>query len=259
MLFMNHNSKKLPKISCYCCTFARPRVLEEALFSFLKQDYQGEKELIILNDCEEQNIIYEHPQVKIFNFKKRITPLGEKFNQSVSLCTGDIFMPWEDDDIYLPWRMTTTLRYMHDGLFHTTQGIFEEDFKKLIFSNNVFHCNLAITRENWKKVGGYLNIDKGSIDCSLLSKITEVIKNPSVEIKKKEIFYVYRWSQTGSYHASGIAPYETCDFAKETNSIIENQKKENKFEIGDIILKPRYKYNYLKFVKELFNKENPSL
>ena len=90
---------------------------------------------------------------------------------------------------------------MHDGLFHTGQGIFEENFEKLIFSNNVFHCNLAITRENWEKVGGYLNIDKGSIDCSLLSKITEVIKNPSVEIKKKEIFYVYRWSQTGSYHA----------------------------------------------------------
>ena len=116
-------------------------------------------------------------------------------------------MPWEDDDIYLPWRMTTTLRYMHDGLFHTGQGIFEENFEKLIFSNNVFHCNLAITRENWEKVGGYLNIDKGSIDCSLLSKITEVIKNPSVEIKKKEIFYIYRWSQTGSYHASGIGDW----------------------------------------------------
>jgi glycosyltransferase involved in cell wall biosynthesis len=243
--------KELPKISCYCCTFARPRVLEEALHSFLEQDYKGEKELIILNDCKEQNLIFDHPQVKIFNVKERIKPLGEKFNKSVSLCTGDIFMPWEDDDIYLPWRMSTTLKYMHDGLFHTGQGIFEEDFKKLIFSNNLFHCNLAITRENWNKTGGYFVRDVGSIDYFLIEEITKSIKNPSVEIKKNEIFYIYRWSQTGSYHASGIAPYEVCDITKITNEIVETQKKKDVFESGDIILKPHYKYNYLKFVKDL--------
>lgn len=245
--------ENLPKISCYCCTFARPRVLEEALHSFLEQDYEGEKELVILNDCAEQNLIFDHPEVKIFNVKERIKPLGSKFNKCVSLCTGDIFMPWEDDDIYLPWRMSTTLKYMHNGLFHTSQGIYEENFKKLIFSSNVFHCNLAITRENWEKVGGYLNIDKGSVDCSLLSKITTTIKNPTVQIKKNEIFYIYRWSQTGSYHASAIAPYETCDFAEETNKIVQNLKSESRFESGDLNLNPRYKYDYLKFVNQLFS------
>lgn len=245
-------NKNLPKISCYCCTFARPKVLREALKSFLDQDYEGEKELIILNDCADQNLIFDHPQVKIFNVKQRIKPLGNKFNQCVNLCTGDIFMPWEDDDIYLPWRMTTTLKYMHDGLFHTGQGIFEEDLKKLIFSNNVFHCNLAISRENWEKIGGYENIDKGSIDVSLLGKINSTIKNPSIEIKKNEIFYIYRWSQTGSYHASGIAPYEECDFAAVTNKIVDDEKSNNTFVGGDIILEPKYKYDYLKFVKELF-------
>lgn len=246
-------NESLPKISCYCCTYARPKVLEEALYSFLQQDYEGEKELIILNDCADQNLIYDHPEVKIYNFKERIKPLGKKFNHSVSLCSGDIFMPWEDDDIYLPWRMTTTLRYMHDGLFHTGQGIFEQAYEKLIFSNNVFHCNLAISRENWEKVGGYLTIDKGTIDCSLLSKITEVIKDPKVEIKNKEIFYIYRWSETGSYHASGISPYEACDFAKATEKIVEDQKEKNEFLSGDIILNPRYKYDYLKSVDTLFN------
>jgi len=140
---------------------------------------------------------------------------------------------------------------MHDGLFHTGQGIFEEDFKKLIFSNNLFHCNLAITRENWNKTGGYFVRDVGSIDYFLIEEITKSIKNPSVEIKKNEIFYIYRWSQTGSYHASGIAPYEVCDITKITNEIVETQKKKDVFESGDIILNPHYKYNYLKFVKDL--------
>ena len=251
-------NKTLPKISCYCCTYARPKVLEEALHSFLQQDYEGEKELVILNDCSEQNLIFEHPQVKIFNFKERIKPLGKKFNHSVSLCTGDIFMPWEDDDIYLPWRMSTTLKYMNNGLFHTGQGIFEQDHQNLIFSNNVFHCNLAISRENWEKIGGYLNIDKGSVDCSLLSTITNKIQNPSMSIPKKEIFYIYRWSQTGSYHASGIAPYEECDFAKATEKIVEDQKTKNEFISGDVVLNPHYKYDYLKYVNELFNTVNES-
>lgn len=249
-------NNSLPKISCYCCTYARPRVLEEALHSFLQQDYEGEKELIILNDCADQKLIYDHPQVKIYNFQERIKPLGRKFNYSVSLCTGDIFMPWEDDDIYLPWRMSTTLKYLNNGLFHTGQGIFEQDHKKLIFSNNVFHCNLAISRENWEKVGGYLNIDKGSIDCSLLSNITKEIQNPSITIPQNEIFYIYRWSQTGSYHASGIAPYEECDFANETEKIVNHQKQKNEFLSGDIILNPHYKYNYLKLVHELFQSSN---
>jgi glycosyltransferase involved in cell wall biosynthesis len=244
---------ELPKISCYCCTYARPKVLEEAIHSFLQQDYEGEKELVILNDCADQNLIYDHPQVKIYNFKERIKPLGKKFNHSVSLCTGDIFMPWEDDDIYLPWRMTTTLRYMTDGLFHTSQGIFEETCDKLIFSNNLFHCNLAISRKNWEKIGGYLNIDKGSVDCSLFSDITKEIRNPTVTILQNEIFYIYRWAETGSYHASGISPYEVCDFAIETEKIVNNQKERNEFLSGDIVLNPRYKYDYLKSVYALFN------
>ena len=44
----------LPKVSCICPTFARVYLLEEAIESFLRQDYKGEKELIIddgLEDC----------------------------------------------------------------------------------------------------------------------------------------------------------------------------------------------------------------
>lgn len=244
---------KLPKISCYCCTFARPNILEEALHSFLQQDYEGEKELIILNDCSEQTLIFDHPEVCIINEKKRITPLGHKFNTAVSLCSGEILMPWEDDDIYLPWRMSTTLRYMQDGLFHTSQGIYEVEEKVLIVSNNVFHCNLAISKENWSIAGGYLNIDKGSVDVSLFGEITKKLKSPTLKIQEKEIFYIYRWAGTHSYHASGIAPYTVCDFAKETNKIIEKQKENNTFISGDIYLNPHYKYDYVEFSKKLLN------
>ena len=41
---------KNPKVSCYCATYGRVSLLEESVHSFLIQDYDGEKELIILND-----------------------------------------------------------------------------------------------------------------------------------------------------------------------------------------------------------------
>ena len=33
-----------PKVSCYCATYGRTKLLEEAIHSFLLQDYEGEKE-----------------------------------------------------------------------------------------------------------------------------------------------------------------------------------------------------------------------
>ena len=74
----------LPKISCLCPTYGRPRQLEHAIESCLRQDYQGEKELIILNDYGEQSLIYAHPEVKIYNVWEQIRPLGAKFNATAS-------------------------------------------------------------------------------------------------------------------------------------------------------------------------------
>ena len=62
------------KVSCFCCTYGRPDVLEEAIESFLRQDYEGPKELIVLNDFTQQTLHFEHPEVKIINAEQRITP-----------------------------------------------------------------------------------------------------------------------------------------------------------------------------------------
>jgi len=63
--------KELPRISCWCPTFAREELLEEAIYSFLIQDYLGEKELVILNDYEKQELVFDYPEIRIFN----ITPI----------------------------------------------------------------------------------------------------------------------------------------------------------------------------------------
>ena len=240
---------KLPKISCFCPTFARPFLLEESLKSFLDQDYEGEKELIILNDCSDQTLIFDHPEVKIFNVNNRIEPIGKKFNDTAELCSGDILMPWDDDDIFLPWRFKTTLKYMRNGLFHVNKALFEDDYQRLIISENVFQCNLAISRKNWDKVGGYPNSNERALDVVLLDNIERIIGNPRVKIPYKDIFYIYRWSQTNSYHISVITTDEICDFVEETEKIVEKQKKNGLFVSGQIFLDPKYKYDYISSAK----------
>jgi GT2 family glycosyltransferase len=67
----------LPAVSAVCPTYARPHLLEESIYSFLQQDYAGKKELIILNDYDQQTLVFEHPEVKVFNVKQRYPSLGE--------------------------------------------------------------------------------------------------------------------------------------------------------------------------------------
>jgi hypothetical protein len=80
-----------PPVSCMCLTFARPkRILDEAVHSFLGQNYTGEKELVILNDFDKQVIRLEHPEVTVINLSRRFRTLGEKRNAAARLCVGMI-------------------------------------------------------------------------------------------------------------------------------------------------------------------------
>lgn len=112
-----NNSKygqdKWPSISCWCPTFAREELLEEAIYSFITQDYPGQKELLIINDYEKQELIFDHPEVKIFNYKKRFNSLSEKFHHCIELCSNEYIAPWAADDICFPWRLRISIDRMN--------------------------------------------------------------------------------------------------------------------------------------------------
>src|SRR5437763_15411277 len=90
-----------PPVSCFCLTYGRPRVLEEAIHSFLRQDYAGPKEMIVLNDYADQILEFDHPEVQVSNLPKRFRTLGEKMNAAIALASPDPvrrsarrFAPW---------------------------------------------------------------------------------------------------------------------------------------------------------------------
>lgn len=195
---------KLPTVSAFCATYGRPpRLVEESIESFLRQDYEGERELIVLNDFDRQTFTYNGDErVRIFNNTSRIMPLGRKFNTAISLCNGEIIMPWDDDDIFLPHRMTLTVERMKNDFFHSYNAWFYDGGDTVKQAENYFMCNMAVSRDLLEEVGGYDERDVSSIDVSILTRLKEVSGTESQPLSNEEIFYIYRWN-TGSYHGSG--------------------------------------------------------
>ncbi len=233
----------MPKISCLCPTYGRPRQLEHAIESFLRQDYQGEKELIVLNDYGEQSLIFAHPQVKIYNIHDQIRPLGAKFNQTAALATGDLLAIWEDDDIYLPSRLSYSVEHINEhNIYHTASAWFEEDAHKLVPSRNLYHCNLLMSKEVFESVGKYSEIrDSGAIDVLLFDELRKRYGTITQEIADEHRFYIYRWGTSGGYHASGWSTNIVSELAA------QYVQQHNKIR-GIVELVPHWPYEYTEYL-----------
>src|SRR5580692_3097731 len=90
----------LPKITAVCVTYGRAKHLQESLGDFLAQDYDGPRQLVILNTLPQQRLIGEHPNVKIINCKQRPPSLGAARNTAIEQAEGEIICTWDDDDRY---------------------------------------------------------------------------------------------------------------------------------------------------------------
>src|SRR5688500_5786576 len=113
------------KVSCICPTYNRVAVnqtlLDEALHSFLVQSYPH-RELIIINDCPDQEIVFDHPLVRVVNAPERFKTLGEKYNAAIRMSDGDAICCWEDDDISLPDRIAKSVESLAGYEYFNPRG-----------------------------------------------------------------------------------------------------------------------------------------
>ena len=234
-----------PKISCLCPTYGRPHALEEAIHSFLIQDYPGEKELVILNDLPDQQLHFKHSQVKIVNLPNRITNLGEKFNLTALEATGEVFAVWDDDDIFLPHRLTYSFERMWRGLFHTGLGFYEVGPQQIEYAQNLFHSCLMLTKKAFWDIGGYRRVDWCGADTLLFQDLIARYGEFSKTIPDQDRFYIYRWSTVQSYHVSGWS-------SEKVSSLVENFVKDRiqsgQLQSGVVELRPYWSYDYPEFL-----------
>lgn len=247
-----------PFISAKCCTYGRVDMLEEALHSFLQQDYPNDKrELVILNDYPLQKLKFEHPLVRIINVDDTFEKLGNKEYIATMLCRGNIICQWDDDDVALPNHLKNVAKYFVEGsnILHWTKGVYY-NVNAITAITSVGNSGIVFSKDAWRRVGGHPDENAG-YDMTFVNKLHALDRKKIITAvpPDDEVSWFYMWGGRG-YHCSG----QGDDVEGKPNIImrhsehIEYLRKQGKIPIGEIVLNPNWKYDYVKMLKEFVNK-----
>lgn len=101
----------LPSVSVLIPTFARTAILREALCSTESQMYQGQIEVIVLNDQPRQTLSIANAgcpknyTVRVVNMTTIYPSLGAKRDAMLALATNAWVAFLDDDDLWMPWHL----------------------------------------------------------------------------------------------------------------------------------------------------------
>jgi len=234
-------------ISCICPTFNRSRTLEESIHSFLIQDYQGDKELIIINDFTKHKLIIDHPEIIVVNSTK--DTLGGIINDAIiSHSRGDLIAVWEDDDIYLKNSLSTRVKYLNDSgaLLINNAYFLDASTNEMKIGNNTFHGQMMFTRQLFDLVDGYPEVWQAH-DIKFIQKIPkESIRR--IKTLPEEISYIYRWGN-GQQNLSSMFSGDDSEATLQRVYNFRNTQI-NDTEFSKIKLEPKWLINYREMIQQ---------
>jgi hypothetical protein len=242
----------LPFISCKCITYARTSFLEESIESFLKQEYEGKKELIIVNDYPLQKLHFDHPEIKIYNLDSTFDTIGEKENFAVSKCSGEIIALWDDDDIMLSNHLSNVAKYLtkENNFLQWNRGVFM-NMPTIVDITGIGNAGVAYKKEAWEKIGGH-PLENAGYDMTFLFSIRDKLGGCTVASPPDdEVSFFYVWGGR-AYHMSGLGT-DTPDrpnVIQRHTEFVESQRIAGLVPTGDIQLNPNWKYDYHNMLKE---------
>ncbi len=243
----------LPFVSCMMPTYGRatfhrsePNVVEEAIHSFLEQDYDGQRELVVVNDLPEQKLRFDHPEVRIINVDKKFHYLGEKRNFVVEQCRGTHILVWDDDDIYLPWAIRVAVECIGDMDWCKAGALWWTVNRVIQGIRQGPACNQFLFRKDaWERVGKYPNQQDGGEDRIFEQRLLNA-RGAKVKLPPSKYYLLYGWGGH-VYHASGQG-----DDPLHARMVDHVRKKmrEKQIRTGDVELVPRWRYDYVKETRD---------
>jgi glycosyltransferase involved in cell wall biosynthesis len=244
-----------PPVSCFCLTYGRPRLLEEAIHSFLQQDYSGPKEMIVLNDYADQTLELDHPEMQVLNLSRRFRTAGEKMNAAAALASHDLLFVWDDDDVYLPHRLSFSVANFDPakGFFKAREAWFWNDGQLSGPMKSVLHAGSCWSRSLFDALRGY-PADGTGYDLLFERQLESRFPGSTVPhfVEPEEIYYVYRWGGTGSYHLSSFGDVkagQNVGYA-EAAAAVEQKARRGEIPLGRVVLQPHWEQDYPRLIAD---------
>lgn len=240
-----------PLISCKCITYGRVHLLEEALYSFIHQDYPGPKELVIVNDYPLQKLRYDHPEVRIYNMDYTFPTIGDKENYATDICKGEIICQWDDDDIALSNHLRNVAKYMTPSvnILHWKTGVFF-NMDNITEVGWIGNSGIVFRKSAWEAIGGH-PIENAGYDMTFIERLHKHGGRLFADPPKAEASWFYMWAGRG-YHMSGEGDDKPGkpNVIKRHSSHVENLRKKGLIPTGEIHLNPRWDRDYTQVLKD---------
>lgn len=251
------DNHKFLSVSCKCITYGRIEFLEESIESFLRQEYPGEYELVIVNDYPKQKLIYNHPKIRIYNLDFTFNTIGEKENFAISACKYENIAVWDDDDLALPNHLLNINKYFRSyDLLHWQNGVAFVT-KRIAAIHSLGNSGIVYTKNIWQRMGGHA-FENAGYDTTFVQKVTKSGGRIARAFPpNNEVSWFYTWGN-GTYHMSGMG----ADNDSRPNVVvrhsdhIERLRAQGKIPTGDIILNPHWEQDYQQMLKEYCNEQN---
>ncbi len=150
-------TKEEPLVSIALCTYNGAKFIRKQLDSILDQTHKN-LEIVLVDDCSTDDtceIISEYAKIdeRIRCYKNEVNQgYNKNFEKAISLTTGDYVAISDQDDIWLPHKITSLLNCIGDKwlIFSNSYYIDEED--KKIKDGKALVMGLELTSSNYKSL-----------------------------------------------------------------------------------------------------------
>ena len=219
-------------ISVLTITYKRHHLLEEAIQSFLSQEFTGECEMVVINDNVDVDYIYNHPKVRIINHKERFPSISAKLEWGYKQCNYPYIYRLDDDDLITPWGLSNVAKdieehpgheiYRSRGMYFFVNNRFEKE------SDNINNGNVYTK--------AYLDRIKFPNRSGDEDNFITYGHNAEIYQSKLKHTMIYRWGMN-TFHISGLGQVENSVILDHADVVLDNTK-------GEIKLNPHFNNNY---------------
>ncbi len=230
----------LPFVACLCPTYRRPALLANAVACFEAQDYPADRRLLWIADDAAQIPNGRFDWGGVFRSAIRFESLPIKYNWiaglaalTIELPPPDIYMIWEDDDVYLPHHISSHVAALatpvksaewaaweihncHPNASPTTTTPIAKRWSKPSRVLSTYHvqplsenaagrffASIAVTRSLWDECGGIVATKRADFDQQSLARFAAIGGPPADPLEHSPNAtpgYCFRFGTTQAYH-----------------------------------------------------------